>query len=308
MPALRPASGTDRHGHPVVAVGLLVVAVVAISSSAVLVRWADASPVALAFWRTAGGAAVLALPSWRLGDRPRPDQWGWLAVAGVALALHFATWLASLELTSVAASVTLVSTAPVVIAVHLLVTGRSPTPVTWVAIALALAGTLIITGGDLGSAGRDALIGDGLALVAAAAMAVYLTVGQRLRAELSTATYASRTYAVAAASLVPVIGLAGIGLTGYERATWAAIGAMIIGPQLAGHTALNSLLRRLGSVTVSLALLIEPVGASLLAWLLLDELPPAAAVLGGPIVLAALALQLTAQRDQTRRRSAASSS
>jgi drug/metabolite transporter (DMT)-like permease len=284
---------TEGRTWPVLIV--LAVAIMAISSSAVLVQWADASPIALAFWRTAGGAVVLAGPSRRHQARPSRSHWPWIALAGIALGAHFATWLASLELTSVAASVTLVSTAPLLIALALLVTGRSPTRATWAAIALALTGTVIIAGGDLG-AGGDALLGDGLALVGAATVAIYLSVGQRLRATLPTPTYASRTYAVAAASLVPVIALAGIDLWGYDRTTWLAIGAMIVGPQLAGHTALNLLLKRLGSMTVSLALLTEPLGASLLVLVLFGQLPPLAAVVGSPLIVAGLLVQVVSNR------------
>ena len=293
MPTRASTPGVGRAATA----GLLAVAVLAISSSAVLVRWADASPVALAFWRTAGGAIILAGPSLRHRVRPQRHQWRWLAVTGVALAVHFAAWLASLELTTVAASVTLVTTAPLVIALYQLIRGRSVGSGTWAAIGLAMVGTLIITGRDLGTGETDALLGDGLALLGAVAMAVYLVVGQRLRADLPTSTYASRTYAVAASVLLPALLVARADLWGYDATTWAAIGAMIVGPQLAGHTALNLLLKRLGSVTVSLALLAEPVGATLLAWLFLAELPPVAAVIGAPLILAALALQITARSD-----------
>ena len=277
---------------------LLAVAIAAISSSAVLVQWADASPIALAFWRTTGGALILAGPSLRHQARPSRSQWPWIALAGVALGTHFATWLASLELTSVAASVTLVSTAPLMIGVSLLATGRSPGRATWTAIALALAGTIVITGGDLGSGG-DALLGDGLALAGAATMAVYLSVGQRLRAELATSTYTSRTYAVAALSMVPVMALADIAAWGYDRTTWLAIGGMIVGPQLAGHTALNLLLKRLGSMTVSLALLAEPLGASILVLLFFGQVPPLAAVVGAPLIVAGLVIQVMSRRSSS---------
>ncbi|MCP4227786.1 MAG: DMT family transporter [Actinomycetia bacterium] len=285
-----PTSGQDRVWPLFV---VLAIAIVAISSSAVLVQWAAASPVALAFWRTAGGAIILAWPSLRLGVRPTATQWPWLGLAGVALGVHFATWLASLELTSVAASVTLVSTAPLIMALHLLATGRNPSRSTWTAIIIAMVGTIIIAGGDLGS-GSEAMTGDGLALIGAVMMAVYLSVGQRLRASLATATYASRTYAVAALSLVPIIVMFDIQAWGYDQTTWLAIGGMILGPQLAGHTAFNLLLKRLGSMTVSLALLAEPLGASILVWLFFGQLPPLAAVIGAPLVMAGLVLQVVA--------------
>lgn len=277
------------------AVAVLAVAVLAISSSAVLVRLADASPVALAFWRTLGGALILAPSAWRSSAKPTRRQWWGIALAGIALALHFSSWLASLELTSVAASVTLVATAPLMIAVAMAIGGRSPGGRTWTAIGLAVLGTFIIAGGDAAAVAdtdRSALIGDGLALIGAATMAVYLMTGDRLRGTLSTAGYASRTYAMAALTTMVVALASGIDLVGFDTTTWLAIAAMIVGPQLAGHTALNYLLGQIGSVTISLALLIEPLGAVLLVWLLFGDIPPLAAAIGAPLVIVAVALQV----------------
>ena len=301
---------------------VLAVAVLAISSSAVLILWADAPAVSVTFWRTLGGAIILAPAAVRSSmsrrseppDRPSPRQWLILVASGVALGLHFATWLTSLELTSVAASVTLVATAPLFIAVALAVLGRPPGRTTWLAIGLAIIGTAIITVGDavsgadgeagsttgLVTAGSDPVVGDLLALVGAAAMAVYLLLGDRLRSTMSTVAYASRTYAVAAAAVLVFALATGTALTGFDTGTWLAIGAMILGPQLAGHTVLNYLLRRLGSVSVSLSLLLEPIGAATLVWLIFDQLPPVTALVGGPLVLMAVGYQIVARGSTAR--------
>ncbi len=278
----------------------MILAVIAVSSSAVLVRWADAPAEALAFWRTAGGAVILAPAARRSATRPGRAQWLAIGVAGVALAVHFSTWLASLELTSVAASVTLVTTAPLMIAIGGAALGRRPPLRTWIAIAVAIAGVAVITlaspsSADPAASGpSDPALGNVLALVGAAAMALYLVAGDRVRTTVSTAAYAARAYAVAAVSLAGYAAVTGLALWGYDGRTWLAIGGMILGPQLAGHTMLNLLLDRLGSVTVSTLLLAEPVGAGLLVWLLFGEVPPAAAWIGGPLVIGAVALQLRA--------------
>lgn len=297
---------------------ILVTAVIAISSSAILVRWADASALALSFWRTLGGSLILATPAVvdrllprsscrRSGGptpgRPTTTQWRQMTVAGVALALHFGAWLASLELTSVAASVTLVSTAPIMIAAWSLLRGHPPTITTWMAIALAAVGTVIITVGHTASAATaidrpHSAAGNALALVGAAAMAIYLVVGASVRRRLSTRAYAYRTYAVAAVTLLVTSLAFGVDLFGFHTTTWLIIAAMILGPQLAGHTGLNHLLRRLGSITVSLVLLAEPVAATLLAWMLLDEAPPVAAVAGAPLVIAAVAIRVVKQQPE----------
>ncbi len=277
--------------------GLVVVAVLAISSSAVLVRLTEVPPGSLAFWRTAGGALVLA-PLARTSARLRTRQWLLLVVAGAALGVHFAAWLASLELTSVAASVTLVTTAPLMIAAGSMVTGRRPPPTTWIAILIATIGAVVISvgGAEPGGGASSPALGNLLALIGAAAMAIYLVAGDRLRLTLSTASYAARAYGVAAVGLGSV-GVATGQLTpsavaAYDRRDWLVIGAMIVGPQLGGHTVLNLLLRRLGSVTTSMFLLLEPLGATILVWLLLSERPPVAALVGAPLVIGAVALQL----------------
>ncbi len=298
------------NSSPTRSIGLLGVAIMAIASSAVLVRWAAAPAIALAFWRTVGGAIVLA-PS-AIREEARPSKTTTLAIvgAGAALAVHFSAWLASLEMTSVAASVTLVSTAPIFVALlHWSAGGQRPPGRSWLVIALALLGVGIITGGDLGSSGDD-LAGDALALLGAVTMAVYLVLGSRARRELTTTGYAARAYAVAAAALLPTALVTDTPLWGYDTQTWLVIGAMILGPQLAGHTMLNLLLERLGSLTVSLSLLAEPIGAALLTWILLDEAPPTAAWIGGPIVLVGLALHVVwsaAPQVSTSRRAASSS-
>ena len=287
--------------------GLLLLAVIAISSSAVLTRWAAAPALALAFWRTAGGALALGPGAIRSGYRPDRRRGVLLVGAGLALAIHFAAWLESIERTSVASSVTLVAVAPLFVTLWRFKAAGSgpepdladrPTRQTWLALALTIVGAVVLTGGGaLDEPGR--LDGDGLAIVGAIAMAVYLLIGERLRTELPTAVYAAPTYAVAAIGLLAAALVSGTQLTGFDQKTWLAIGLMTLGPQLGGHTVLNLLLYRLGSITVSLALLAEPIGASVLAWLALGEAPPAAAWLGTPLVLLGLGLQITSRADQS---------
>lgn len=277
-------------------------AVAAVSSSAVIVRWADMGAVSLAFWRTAGGSVVLAVTAAMIGRRTalvgaRRRHLAPIAIAGLCLAFHMSAWMASLELTSVAASVTLVSTAPLLIALYRAATGRPPSRRTWGVIALGVAGTAVITGGDLGGAGRDALLGDALALVGAATVAGYLVIGDQVRSELSTSVYAGLVYATSAVVLLPLAVAIDGGLGGYDTETWLAIGAMIVGPQLAGHTLINLLLKPLGSVTVSVALLTESVGATVAVWAIFGDIPPLTAVFGGVMVLAALAVHLLGPGD-----------
>lgn len=276
-------------------IGLLIVAVVSISSSAVMVEYALAPAVALAFWRCLGGAVILAPRA--ISEPSALTQlkavWHLVVAAGIALGLHFATWLASLEMTSTAASVTIVSTAPMFVVGWHWFRGRSPGVPTLIGVTMAVSGVAVLAGGDLiNSDLGDDLGGDGLALFGAACMAGYLLIGDRVRSRLPVSIYASAVYAVAAVTMLPIALISGRSLVGFDSTTWLAIGGMIIGPQLGGHTVLNFLLARIGSVLVSLALLSEAIVASALMWLIFDEIPPAVAILGTPLVIGGLALAI----------------
>ncbi len=309
---------------------VLAVAACAIASSAILVRWADASSIALAFWRTLGGSVILLTST--LGVRLRSNQpldksgstgmtrrrtWTLLTISGLALAGHFAAWLASLEMTTVSASVTLAATAPLMIAAWRMVGSERPSALTLFALLAAFAGSALIAFGDLGQSqpgsgawSQRALVGDGLALIGAATVAIYLVLGESLRTELGTAIYASRVYAIAATALLLATLVArplgfSVALNGFDQTTWLIIGAMIIGPQILGHTSLNYLLGRIGSLSVGLTLLTEPIIATFLAWVLLAEVPSAPTWLGAPLVIGALVLHLINQQDPSQRDGAA---
>ncbi len=277
---------------------LLAIAIASIASSALLVRWSDAPPLAMAFWRTAAGAVVLSPAAIRSATQSkvptgtiRPHHYPLILLAGGALGLHFASWLPSLTMTSVAASVTLVSTAPVFVALALLALGRPPGSRTWLAIGLAVLGSVVIASGDLARS-PGSLDGDLLALLGAVGAAIYLLTGDHLRQTLATPSYAAPAYAIAAGVILPVCLLTDTPLTGFDTKSWLAVAGMILGPQMGGHTILNHLLGQLGSVTVSLALLTEPVLASALVWLVYAEAPPLAAWIGAPIVIGGMAMQV----------------
>ncbi len=285
----------SRSSLSVLDSGAAVGAVLSIASAAVLVQVAEAPALALAFWRCLGGALVLApaaLRSRELRTALRVSGSA-LILPGLALGIHFATWLESLERTSTAASVTLVTTAPIFVALGNWSLGRRPANRLLVGIAVALMGSAFITGGDL-LANRGSVDGDLLALAGAIAMAVYLLAGDRLRSQLPTAAYAAPVYAIAALATGFAALLGGLPLVGFDGRTWLAIGGMILGPQLGGHTVLNYLLGQIGSTLVSMILLAEPVVASLLTWLFLAEMPPLAAWLGAPVVLVGMAIAVHA--------------
>ena len=270
----------------------LSVAVLFVSFGAILVRLAAAPPLAVSFYRVAL-ASLLLLPfagkdarrSWpALGGRQRLLLVG----SGLALALHFATWIASLSYTTVASSVLLVNTAPLFAVALSRVFLRERSSATVLAsIPLAFLGAALIAYGDwTGSPGS--LLGNGLAVLGAVTVALYQVIGRGLRDALPLNAYVLGVWGTAALALAALSRGAGVLLGGYPTRTWAVFLALAVVPTLGGHGLVNKSLRAVPAPTVGLFLLGEPVIASLLAWLLFRETPGAWTLAGGAIVLAAL--------------------
>ncbi|MDX1620047.1 MAG: DMT family transporter [Nitriliruptorales bacterium] len=300
----------------------LVVGVVAVSSAAILIRFAigddagvseaapgHAAPLAVAFWRTVGGSLALvpfAVRHQRRAEAPlsRRDQ-GLLAASGAFLAAHFALWLWSLALTTVASSVTLVTMSPIFVALGgWWFLGERTTRRTWIGMAVTIVGAITIGFADAAAIdlGPRALAGDALAFGGALAVTGYLLIGRLLRRRLHVTTYASVVYGWAAAILLVLCLSTGTDLWGYDGTVWLAIAGLIVGPQLLGHTVFNTLLSSVSATVVSIVVLAEPVGATLLAWLLLDELPAPLFWLGAPLVLVGVAVATARRRTATARR------
>jgi drug/metabolite transporter (DMT)-like permease len=282
---------------------LLGVAVVAVSTSAPLVRVADAPTLAIAFWRNALALPVLAVFVWAsargraaLAGLDRRERRLSL-LAGVFLAAHFATWIPSLSFTSVASSVALVSTQPVWAALIARRRGHHVPRGAWWGIGLAMAGAVLLTGVDLQVSAR-ALFGDLLALAGGVLAAAYVTVGAEVRRTVPTTVYALVCYGVASVALLAVCLAGGQQMGGYDATTWWALAAMVVGPQLLGHTVVNRVLSTTSPTLVSVAILFEIVGAAVLAWLAFDEVPPMSAVPAGILIGAGVVLVVRAGGDE----------
>ena len=274
--------------------------VLAVSSAAVMIRVAGAPALAVAFWRCALGVAILLPPALVRRDRFPRGRTLYVGIAsGVALGAHFGFWISSLDYTSVAASVVLVSNTPVFVAIlAYLLFGEKTTPVSFAGILVALGGTAVIS--QDGSVGSAALFGNALAIVGALTFTVYVLVGrsQRSAAEpVGVLPYSIVLYSAAALTLLPAALLSGDRLWGYSGETWFWLAAITVGPQIMGHTVFNWALRYVEASVISGTVLAEPVVASLLAWLVLSEKPGIATVLGGAIVLVGIFLLLRGRRS-----------
>ena len=276
---------------------LLGIAVLAIATSAPLIAATTVAPIAIAFWRSVLGSAVTLPWAWfrhraEMRSLSR-DEVRWIVVAGVLLALHFAAWLPSLRFTSVASSTALVSLQPgwaALIARH---RGAHVPRSAWVGIVVALVGVLVLTGVDVSADPRH-LIGDALALVGGMLSAAYVTAGEHVRRTVSTPTYTSIAYAVAAVILLPLCLLLSQPVWGYTSTEWTTILALTAGAQLLGHTLINRVLSTTSATVTSLAILFEMPGATLIAAVWLGQMPPLSIVPAVALIFAGLVLVIRA--------------
>ena len=265
------------HTLPPATALALLVAVLAVSSSAPLIAFAAAPALAVAFWRN--GIAAVALTPVALVTRRaevrtvfRQREGLFCVLAGLALAAHFATWMPSVQLGSVATATALVATQPVWQGLIAAAQGRRPSTTGWIGIGLAVAGAALATGADLGVSAQ-AVFADFLALLGALAAAVYTALGEKARTTLSTTTYTWICYGVCAVVLLAVCLAGGVRLSGYDGQTWAAILAIVVGAQLLGHSMFNYALQHTSATTVSVLILLEVPGAALIAWAWLGQTP-----------------------------------
>jgi drug/metabolite transporter (DMT)-like permease len=279
----------------------LAVAIAAVGTGAILVRLSDAPSTVAAFYRVLFTTLPLVpLALWRYRTEfariGRRDLL-FASLSGVALAVHFAAWFESLAWTSVAASVTLVQSQPLFVALGawLLLDERPGIRIAG-GILIAIAGMATMALGDLLTGvlvGRNPLLGNALAVLGAVMAAGYVLAGRSLRQRVSLVPYVVIVYSVCTVVLLGIVLAQGSPLTGYPPREWLLFAGLAVGPGLLGHTLVNWALAHLQSSVVSVSLLAESVGASVLALLLLSETPTAFTVVGGGIVLTGIAVTAT---------------
>jgi drug/metabolite transporter (DMT)-like permease len=283
---------------------VLVFAVLAVSWAGPLVRFATAPALAVAAWRLLFSVGLITVILFvRRGTAPRPrldaPTLALALAAGVLLAAHFWSWIASVSLTTVSSSVVLVSTQPLFVALlSAIFLGERPRRSEWLGIGLAMAGAAVIGWGDFGR-GRDALVGDALAILGAVLVSGYYVIGRRLRQGVELWWYVGLVYGAAAVVLLVAALLhPGVTLTGYPRADWLVFLALAAGPMMIGHTGVNYALRYVPAYVVNLAILGEPVGATLIAWALpaIREVPGPELVMGAALILTGIAVATLAGR------------
>ncbi len=284
----------DRRLYLRIAVGI-----VAVSFGAIFARLAgEASPFAVAAWRLTVAALVLVPPA--LLRKPRTidrRSFGLSALSGVALAAHFVLWISSLEQTTVASSVLFVSTHPIFVGLGAIVFLRERLSRALIGgIVLVIAGGALIGFGDFGFGGT-ALRGDLLALGGGIMAAVYFLIGRRVRQTVSVTEYVAVSYGTAAVLVLLLCAVTRTPVIGYAPSTYGYLVLLALVPQALGHSTINWALRRLAATRVSVFVLGEPIGSTLLAIPFFREIPGGLNLLGAAIILVGIYLSLRSEED-----------
>lgn len=289
---------------------VLALALLGISTSGPLARLSHAPPLAIATWRLGFSLLIVAVPllytrgwkQWRTLER---KDVAIAIAAGAFLAVHFWSWIASLGMTTVAASVLLVNLHPVAMIVgSALWLGEKPTRRQLLGTAIGLCGAAIVAWGDfsVSTAGAGVrtrgteLLGDALALIGALTVSFYYLSARRLRAKFDVWPYVMLVYGTCFVVLLIFSGVAGVALTPQPVRELSIFAAIALGPMLLGHTGFNWALKHVSAPTVSLVMLGEPVGATLIALAVpaIAEVPSARTVVGGAVILAGIVLATVA--------------
>lgn len=290
---------------------VLGVALLGISFAGPLVKLSRADPIAIAVWRLGFALCVVAVlvvvtGQWRELRRIEARELTLAAVGGISLALHFWAWNASVHLTTIAASVTLVSLQPAVVAaISALLIREAPSVRQSAGIGIAIVGAILIAVPDLAGGvapgGNRPLLGNLLALSAAFTAGFYYTIGRRLRMQLGVWSYVAIVYGAAFLSLLAIAVARGVPLGPQPPREIALFVGLAIFPTLLGHTGMNWALKLLPAFVVNLTVLGEPVGATLLGALIpsIGEIPTLSTFIGGAVVLAGVLIATTGQRGRT---------
>ena len=268
---------------------VLAIGVVSVSFAAIFIRLAEAPPLVIAAYRLCLASLIIVPVAWvRSGDELRRlsrQNIIMALISGAFLALHFGLWIASLSYTSVVTSVVLVTANPIFVAIaSYFLFQEKLSKQTILGIVISLIGAVLIGYGNW-RLGPSPLFGGILALLGALAVAGYLLIGRRLRRSIGLVSYASLVYSSAAVLLLLSTLAFGYRLVGYSTTTYVMLALLAVVPQLIGHSSLNWSLRFVPATLVTIAVLGEPIGATALAFLILNEAPTLSEGAGGILIL-----------------------
>ena len=275
---------------------VLLIGVVSVSFAAIFIRLAEAPPLVIAAYRLTIASLILVPMAYKKtipSVKRLPGRDGLLLFfSSFFLALHFALWITSLSYTSIASSVILVTCHPAFVAsISYFLWHEVLNRLTIGGMALAFVGIVLINYGGF-TFGSQAILGDVLALIAGFAMGGYLIIGGQVKARIELLPYLAMVYAGAAVMLLLATAGFGYSFTGYSGTTYLMMVLLAVVPQLIGHSSFNLAVRLIPVTFVSVAILGEPVGATLLGYFILDEVPTVKEIIGGVLILAGIFIVL----------------
>jgi drug/metabolite transporter (DMT)-like permease len=275
---------------------VLAVGVLAVSFAALFIKLADAPPLVIAAFRLCLASLALVPLSWRhlRTEMPRLDRRDvrFMLLAGLALAVHFGLWITSLRYTSVVTSVVLVTASPIILAIaSRFLFAQRLSRLSVIGIIISLGGVFLIGFGNW-RLGAQSFQGAVLALGGALAISVYLLIGQHTRRKIGTLSYISVVYGTAAVFLLAAVFVAGYSFVGYSGRTYIMMVLLAVVPQLIGHSSINWALRFIPATLVAVAVLGEPVGASLWAVVFLHESLTVLEIIGSILILSGIYLTM----------------
>ncbi len=272
----------------------LCIGIMAISTASIFIKLCDAPVLIIATYRMTL-ASLMLMPfacykrPWRGWTR---NKRGWLLLSGLFLSLHFAFWIASLNYTSVASSVVLVTTHPIFVGIGGWIFLKERVGMNLVlGIALSVLGSGLISYGDM-SLSKEALMGDGLAVLGAMAASGYLLIGRKIRKDQELLSYIFPVYSTAGAILILLSLIFHESFFGYSPSTYFFLFLLALIPQLIGHTTFNWALKYLPASMVAITILGEPVGSTTLAYFVLGEGLTIWKVLGGISIFTGILIAL----------------
>jgi len=277
---------------PVNPIVVLVFGIIGVSTGSIFARLADAPALVTAAYRV-GLASLILIPLavWKAGDELRNLSSREIRLAilsGFFLALHFASWISSLDYTAIANSVVLVNTIPLWVGLLTPMIAKDRlTRATVISIIVSVIGGVIIGFGDFATGGQ-ALLGDFLAVIGAICAAIYLLLGRNLRRKLSLLSYIAICYGSAALFLWLAVIALQLPVSGYDTQTVAAFWAMALVSQIIGHSSYNWALKWFSTGFIAVALLGEPIGSTIMAFLIFNEGLTWPKAIGGLFILSAI--------------------
>jgi len=290
-----------NNNYPINPLVILVLGIIGVSTGSIFARLADAPALVTAAYRVGLASLILVpLAAWKARDELRSLSFRDIRLAvlsGFFLALHFATWISSLDYTAIANSVVLVNTIPLWVGLFTpLIAKDRLARATLISIIVSVGGGVIIGFGDFATGGR-ALLGDLLAVIGAICAAIYLLIGRNLRRQLSLISYVALCYGSAALFLWLVVLVLKLPLTGYSTQTVTAFWAMALISQIIGHTSYNWALKWFSAGFVAVALLGEPIGATIMAYIIFDEGLTWMKFIGGLLILSAIYIAAAGEKN-----------